>query len=519
MADDMILRNLVETSVGGMMLIDARGCILVFNEACERLFGYRQDEVLGQSVEMLKLAPGHNGHDAPPEGDRHNGEAPLVGIRLEEIGRRKDGSTFPFALSVSEAKDGGEPVFVGIVHDLRDVQRPRSMSMIADTRRRRIEAEAMQSERLRAVGQLSGGIAHDFNNLLTVIIGNADMLAERLKARHELKHMAEHIVAAGERGAELTQRLLSFGRKQMLRPMPIDCNKLVESMHEMLRRTLSEDIEIQTKLDPELALAIADQGQLESAILNLSLNARDAMPKGGCLTIATAHLVLHGLDRSHHPDVPPGDYVMIAVTDDGEGMPAAVRARAFEPFFTTKDVGKGSGLGLSMVYGFANQSNGHLALYSEPGLGTTVRLYLPATSDTPAADAISTGNTAIPKGQGTILVVEDDAFVRAYGVACLQSLGYRVIAAIDGDEGLAALAERGPIDLLFTDVIMPGSMNGMELVERAKQVQPGIKALLTSGYARETLVARGRLDPSIDVLYKPYRMVELARRVHEIMDR
>jgi CheY-like chemotaxis protein len=334
-----------------------------------------------------------------------------------------------------------------------------------------------------------------------------------------LKHLAEHIVAAGERGAELTQRLLSFGRRQMLRPAPVDCNKLVESMQALLRRTLSEDIEIQTKLDPEFAVAMADPGQLESAILNLALNARDAMPKGGCLTIATAHLVLHGLDRSHHPDVPPGDYVMIAVTDDGAGMPPAVCARAFEPFFTTKDVGKGSGLGLSMVYGFAKQSNGHLALYSEPGLGTTVRLYLPATSTAPAADALSTGDTAITKGHGTILVVEDDAFVRANAVASLQSLGYRVIAAIDGDEGLAALAERAPVDLLFSDFIMPGSMNGTELVARAKQVQPGIKVLLTSGYARETLAARGRLDPSIDVLSKPYRKAELARRIQEIMER
>jgi nitrogen-specific signal transduction histidine kinase/CheY-like chemotaxis protein len=413
-------------------------------------------------------------------------------------------------LSVGEAQQEGESIFVGIIHDL--------------TERKRTEEQLVRAQKMEAVGQLSGGIAHDFNNLLTVIVGNAEFLSDTLKARADLKKLADAIVAAGERGAELTRRLLAFSRRQTLLPVEIDANRLVIGMQQLLRRALREDIELRTALADDLWAAFADAGQLESAILNLALNAQDAMPDGGCLTVATTNVPLDERYRALHPEVPAGRYVMIAVTDDGEGMPPQVLQRAFEPFFTTKEVGKGSGLGLSMVYGFVKQSNGHVTIYSEPGLGTTVRLYLPAASGGPVVETDPTiaqlpAADAKPEPtRGTVLVTEDDPFVRAYAVACLESLGYRVIAAIDGNEALALLAQGTAADLLFTDIVMPGGMNGWELAERAQRLRPALKVLLTSGYALETLAARGRLHPDTVVLNKPYRKAELARRLREVME-
>jgi nitrogen-specific signal transduction histidine kinase len=406
-------------------------------------------------------------------------------------------------LSVGEAKQDGESIFVGIIHDL--------------TERKHTEEQLVQAQKMEAVGQLSGGIAHDFNNLLTVIVGNAEFLSEELRARHDLQKLADSIVQAGERGAELTQRLLAFGRRQTLNPVEIDCNELVTGMRKLLQRTLSEEIEIKIALDPELAGAFADAGQLENAILNLCINAKDAMQDGGTITITTANMQLDHRYAEQHPEVHLGDYAMIAITDDGCGMPREVLDRVFEPFFTTKDVGKGSGLGLSMVYGFVKQSNGHVAIYSEPGLGTTVRIYLPAT--TTAVDRAAPLRPAIEDASGkeTVLVAEDDPFVRAYAVACLESFGYRVIEAVDGRDALAKISAGARADLLFTDVVMPGGVNGWELAESARRTQPELKVLLTSGYALETLAERGRLPAGAAILNKPYRKAELGRRVREAL--
>jgi PAS domain S-box-containing protein len=498
------IKAVVDTAVDGVILIDAEGSIMMFNPACERLFGFAAGEVMGQNVKMLMPAPFRQEHDRYLDSYHRTGERKIIGIGREVTGQRKDGTTFPMDLSVGEAQQEGKAIFVGVIHDLSE--------------RKRTQEQLVQAQKMEAVGQLSGGIAHDFNNLLTVIIGNADALAERLKARPDLNRLAEQIVGAGQRGAELTQRLLAFSRRQMLRPSEIDCNALIGALRELIRRTLREDIEIVTQLDPELNAAFADAAQLESAILNLSLNAQDAMPDGGCLTIATTNVPLDERYRDLHPEVPPGQYVMVAVTDDGEGMPADVRDRAFEPFFTTKEVGKGSGLGLSMVYGFAKQSNGHVTLYSEAGLGTTVRIYLPASSSGPAQAETTVALAGTLRGQGTVLVAEDDPFVRAYAVACLESLGYRVISAVDAHEALARLSQHGDVDVLFSDIVMPGGMTGWELAERARAARPDIKVLLTSGYALETLASRGRLDPSVAVLNKPYRKADLARRLREVIE-
>jgi len=359
------LKAVVDTAVDGVILIDARGCILEFNPACEKLFKYRAAEVLRQNVKMLMPSSYRVEHDGYIRNFQQTGERKIIGIGREVLGRRKDGSTFPMDLSVGEAKQEGESIFVGIIHDL--------------TERKRTEELLVQAQKMEMVGQLSGGIAHDFNNLLTVIVGNAEFLSENLKSRRDLQQLADDIGRAGDRGAELTQRLLAFGRRQVLRPIEIDCNALLDTMHKLLQRTLRQDIEIKVDFDAELAFVFADAAQLESAVLNLAVNAQDAMPSGGRLTISTANASLDDHYKSLHPEVVPGEYVLIAVTDDGEGMPREVIERAFEPFYTTKEVGKGSGLGLSMVYGFVKQSNGHVAIYSEPGLGTTVRIYLPQT--------------------------------------------------------------------------------------------------------------------------------------------
>jgi PAS domain S-box-containing protein len=498
------MRALVETAVDGVIMIDAKGRVQTFNPACEKLFGYAAGEVIGKNVKMLMPAPYRDEHDRYLDNFHRTGERKIIGIGREVTGQRRDGTTFPMGLSVGEARQDGESIFVGIIHDL--------------TGRKHTEEQLIQAQKMEAVGQLSGGIAHDFNNLLTVIVGNAEFLGEELRARHDLQRLAFTIVQAGERGAELTQRLLAYGRRQTLNPVEIDCNQLVTGMRKLMQRTLSEEIDIKVALDTELASAFADAGQLENAILNLAINAKDAMPSGGTITITTANMHLDERYSEQHPEVHPGHYVMIAITDDGHGMPKHVLEHVFEPFFTTKDVGKGSGLGLSMVYGFVKQSNGHVAIYSEPDLGTTVRIYLPATTMS-AERKLRLAPELEPAyaGQETILIAEDDPFVRAYAVTCLESLGYRVVEAVDGRDALNKMARGAAADLLFTDVVMPGGINGWELAESARRMQPQLKVLLTSGYALETLAERGRLPTGAIVLNKPYRKAELARRVREAL--
>ena len=499
------LRAVVETAVDGVILIDSRGRILMFNPACERLFQYRADEVMHENVKLLMPPPYSVEHDGYIRNFIETGHRKIIGIGREVVGRRKDGSTFPMDLSVGEAKQDGEAIFVGIIHDL--------------TERKRTEEQLVQAQKMETVGQLSGGIAHDFNNLLTVIVGNAEFLSENLKSRQDLKQLADDIGRAGDRGAELTQRLLAFGRRQILVPVEIECNELLDSMHKLLRRTLREDIEIRTDFDPCIPPAFADPAQLESAVLNIALNAQDAMPNGGRLTISTANASLDDHYKSLHPEVMAGEYVLVAITDNGEGMPKEVIERVFEPFFTTKEVGKGSGLGLSMVYGFVKQSNGHVSIYSEPGLGTTIRIYLPQgiTKGKPPPAQSPADSEPLPRGAETVMIVEDDPFVRSFAVMRLQSLGYQVVAAVDGADALQKLRADVHVDILFTDIVMPGGINGWELADLARGLRPGLPVLLTSGYALETLAKHGRLRAGAVVLTKPYRKGDLARRLREVV--
>ena len=343
-----------------------------------------------------------------------------------------------------------------------------------------------QAQKMEAVGQLTGGIAHDFNNLLTVVVGNIDMAQRALKEAGG-EPRAERVLASAQKGAEraaaLTQRLLAFSRRQPLAPKPLDVDKLVQGMSDLLHRSLGEIVRLEIVTSPGLWRIEADPNQLEAALLNLAVNARDAMPGGGVLTVETANARLDEAYAQQNAEVPPGQYVCIAVTDTGSGMPKELLEKVFEPFFTTKEVGKGTGLGLSMVYGFVKQSGGHVKLYSEEGKGTTVRMYLPRMlgEAAPEAEAEIVPGLEVSRAAETILVVEDDDDVRAYTVNVLRDLGYRVIEAHDGLSALRLLERQGaPVELLFTDVVMPG-MSGRELADEARKIQPDLRVLYTSG--------------------------------------
>src|SRR6185437_1163379 len=385
------------------------------------------------------------------------------------------------------------------------------------TERRQAEEALRQAQKMEAIGHLTGGIAHDFNNLLQVVTGNLDSLRRRLAAGgmapSEIARFADAALRATLRAATLTQQLLAFARRQPLQPKPLDVNRLVASMSDLLRRTLGERTAVETILAAGLWCVSADANQLENAVLNLALNARDAIDGIGKLTIETANARLDDAYATAHDEVRAGHYVMIAVSDNGRGMAKDVIARAFDPFFTTKEVGRGTGLGLSQVYGFMKQSGGHAKIYSEPGRGTTIRLYLPRLAEPDAAalePAAAIAPAARPDADILVLVVEDDGEVRAHTVEMLRDLGCAVLEAAEGEAALRLIEERGDIGLLFTDVGLPGSMNGRQLADAARGRRPALKVLFTTGYARNAIVHHGRLDPGLDLIVKPFDYAALA---------
>jgi PAS domain S-box-containing protein len=386
------------------------------------------------------------------------------------------------------------------------------------TKQHEAEERLRQSQKMDAIGQLTGGVAHDFNNVLTVISGTIDILQEGMADRPQLVAVAQLIEDAATRGAEITSQLLTFARRQPLEPREIDVNAMINDTVKLLQPTLGEHIEIKRVLADNAWSALADPSQLSAAIINLAVNARDSMPGGGTLTLATANVMLDDVDVSDDGKVKTGEFVMIAVTDTGHGIPTEIRDRVFEPFFTTKGVGLGTGLGLSMVYGFAKQSGGTVEIDSDEGRGTVIKLYLPRSAERAAMTAEPAHATGMPRGHETILVVEDDALVQGYVIAQLGSLGYRTLVARDGVEALA-LVDRGiAFDLVFTDVILPGGMNGRDLAEAVLQRRATVKVLYTSGYADTAIVHEGRLDPGIALLRKPYRKSHLAQKIRDMLE-
>jgi PAS domain S-box-containing protein len=497
------LRSVLETAPDAIITIDAHGIIQSFSAAGERLFGYSAGEVIGRNVKILMPSPHYEKHDDYIARYLSTGEKRIIGIGRQVEARRKDGTVFPIQLAVGEAKLGDVHIFSGFISDM--------------TARVKMEQDLRQAQKMEAIGQLTGGLAHDFNNLLTVISGNLEMLERRVgdgEAREILKEAQE----AAQLGADLAKRLLAFGRRQPLHARPTDLNTLVGGLHDLLRRSLGEAIEIETRLAPGLPMIMVDPGQVENALLNLAVNARDAMPKGGRLIIETARARIEKDYAAALENVSPGDYVTLAVTDTGTGMTPEVRQRAFEPFYSTKGPGAGSGLGLSMVYGFVKQSGGHVQLYSEVGHGTTVRIYLPAQES--AAAAATAPQAAAPRARANeiVLVVEDDPRVRRVSIRRLKELGYTVLEADSGPAALKIIDEERPIDLLFSDIVMAGGMTGTELAQEARRRRPDIKVLFTSGYA-EPAVIKGGQTPNSAWLGKPYSMAELDAKLRELLDR
>jgi len=385
------------------------------------------------------------------------------------------------------------------------------------TKRAQAEAVLRESQKMQAIGQLTGGIAHDFNNLLTVILGNLELMRAAPDATPRLLSRVERATWAAQRGATLTSQLLSFARKQPLAPAAVDLAANMPALVPLLQRTLGEHIDLRYVEPSALWPAHADPAQLENAVLNLALNARDAMPGGGRLTIELGNIAIDADYAGRHSEVSPGDYVVLAVSDTGHGMTKEVAARVFEPFFTTKPDGKGTGLGLAMVFGFVKQSGGHVGIYSEPGHGTTVRIYLPRAAAAPAIERPDLP-ADLPHGSATILLVEDEPAVREIAVEILRGLGYHVLDAADGEEALRVFgAHAAAVDLLLTDVVLPGALRGRDLAERITAVRPEVRVLFMSGYTENSIVHHGRLDPGVQLINKPFKRDQLARKVAEVL--
>jgi signal transduction histidine kinase len=381
------------------------------------------------------------------------------------------------------------------------------------TEKQAAEAQIRQVQKMDAIGQLTGGVAHDFNNILTVITGTIGILAEAVADKPDLAAIARLIDEAAERGANLTKHLLAFSRKQPLQPTEVDINGLMLEAAKLLHPTLGEHIEITPILADDAWAAMVDPNQLTTAILNLALNARDAMPNGGKLALESRNVYLDEGYAGMNSEVTVGHYVMVAVSDSGTGIPSHLLEKVFDPFFTTKGVGKGTGLGLSMVFGFVKQSGGHIKIYSEEGHGTSVKIYLPRATGSTQTAAEAQASSKIAGGNELILIVEDDAMVRKYVRTQIGGLGYATLEAANGAEALEVIDANAQIDLLFTDVIMPGAMNGRQLVDEALKRRPGLKTLFTSGYTENAIVHHGRLDSGVLLLAKPYRKSELARMI------
>lgn len=487
------------------LILTARsGRITFINAAGARLLGSTPQDLVGRMLAGV-FAPGSPfPRDHLPALEAAAGVAPIAVNDL--IGAQ--GQTVQAAVRGFSA-DGIDGLDVTLMaRDLSDVER--------------LNAQLQRSQKLESLGKLTGGVAHDFNNLLTVITGCTETMAEILGRREEeeeeLLGLTSIVSQAAEQGADLTRHLLAFARRQPLSPQRFDVMKAIVGATPLLKRTLGEDIALTTHLPDDLCDVVIDPSMLENALLNLCLNARHAMPTGGHLTVEAEQIELDREYANWNEDIEPGSYVRLSVTDDGEGMPQAVLDRAFEPFFSTRGQGEGSGLGLSMVYGFMKQSGGHAKIYSEPGQGTTVNLYIPCAGLSAPWSEVTREPSELQGGSESILVVEDDELVRQHVERQLRNFGYDVEVAANGADAMDLLRSR-EFDLLFTDIVMPGGMNGRQLADAAVALRPELKVLFTSGYTENAIMHQGRLDPGVHLLQKPYRRTELAAAVRKLLDR
>jgi len=499
-----LARNIIETALDAFVQMDESGAILSWNSQAERIFGWPRKEVLGKDlIDLIVAGTDHGELKAALGRFLGSGQGLILGRRRELLVRRRDGKEFKAELSVTALRTRNGFLFNGFIRDL--------------TEKIAAEERIRQSEKMEAIGQLTGGIAHDFNNILTVITGTIEILASAVAKEPQLAAITRMIDEAAARGADLTQHLLAFARRQPLQPRDVDVNTLIIDTAKLLRPTLGEHIEIESVFKDETCFATVDPNHLATAILNLALNSRDAMPNGGKLIVETGAAYLDENYADMHDDVQPGHYALIAVSDTGNGIPSVMLDKVFNPFFTSKGAGKGTGLGLSMVYGFVKQSAGHIKIYSEEGYGTTIKMYLPpGTGVSLVPEAVSVAD--IEGGHETILVVEDDRLVREYVLTQLRSLGYVTLDAGNAAEALAIVDAGREFDLLFTDVIMPGTMNGRQLADVILKQRPDLRILFTSGYTENAIIHHGRLDSGVLLLAKPYRKSDLARMIRKAID-
>ncbi|HEX4891724.1 MAG TPA: PAS domain S-box protein [Hyphomicrobiaceae bacterium] len=532
------LSGILAIAADAIISVDQDLRISLFNDGAEAIFGWTRSEVLGKPLDLLlpeRYRRAHSGHV------RTFGAAATTARKMADrqpiFGLRKDGSEFPAEASISRLDVNGQRTFTVVLRDVTERQRAqdllaqshaeleqrvaeRTAELSAEIRRREeTQAALVRTQRMEAFGQLTGGIAHDFNNLLTVITGNLELLDMRLedeRARTLLKRAQD----SAEMGARLTSRLLTFARRRQLETAALNLNDQVMGMVELLRRTLGEHIDLTTRLEPKLWTVSADPSEIENAVLNLAINSRDAMPKGGRLIIETANVVADEDQIGAITKVPAGEYVRVAISDTGSGMAPDVLQHAFEPFFTTKAPGKGTGLGLSTIYGFVQQLGGTATIYSEVGRGTTVNLYLPRSKTAYPARAEMPSAAQIPKASGeTVLLVEDNDDVREVTRSRLQDLGYTVVEAVNGHGALQVLQSGELIDIVFSDVVMPGGLSGFDVARWVRTERPAMAMLLTSGYAEDVLRSQESEIPGLRILRKPYNKSELARALRQSLER
>lgn len=501
-------RAVFDTAVDGIIMIDERGKIEMFNPAAAKIFGYEPEEVTGKNVKLLMPEPYKKDHDAYIRNYLSTGVKKIIGIGREVTGRRKDGTVFPVDLAVSEVRLGARRMFTGIVRDI--------------TERKRLEEQFFQMQKMEAVGQLAGGVAHDFSNFLQGIIGFIGRIRRSIPADDSAMELVDEVLKAVDRTRNLTRQLLAFSRRQPIQPKVLHVNDLILNLEKMLRRLIGEDIELVIHQGKDAGLVKADPVQIEQVLLNLAVNARDAMPKGGRLVIQTKNRRLDSKYAEGRFEVLPGEYVVICVSDTGTGMTEDVKANIFEPFFTTKEVGKGTGLGLATVFGIVKQHGGHISVYSEVGKGTTFRIHLPRVDEAGAAGHTPDAKkgAALAAGRETVLVVEDDAVVRTFVSGTLRELGYTVLVAERPDEALKILDsgenKNVHVHVMLTDVIMPG-MSGKELAQKIKPHYPHIKVIFMSGYTDDFLGHHGILDEDLHFLEKPFAEETLAQKIREVL--
>ncbi|MEH2570389.1 PAS domain S-box protein [Bradyrhizobium sp. AZCC 2289] len=501
---EQMAQSIIKTALDAFVQTDESGIILDWSPQAESLTGWTRGEAVGVNVaELVFPEPDRAAHRERIARFLHEAAAGATGMRYEARALHRDRHEFVVEASLTALRRGDRYIINAFVRDI--------------TQQRAAEEQLIQAQKMESLGQLTGGIAHDFNNMLTVITGTIEILADGVRDVPHLAKVTQLISEAADRGGQLTASLLAFARKQPLQPAEIDVNGLIREAVRLLSPPLGRQIEIETALSGEVWPAFVDSSQLTSALVNLAINARDAMPLGGRLTFATSNVTLgvpeavaSGVERA-------GDYVAIEVSDTGTGMPPCILDRIFDPFFSTKEVGQGTGLGLSMVFGFAKQSGGSVEVRSAEGRGTTFRIYLPK-ADASVLQPRAQDDPPVQGGHETILCVEDDRKIRDYVTIQLESLGYQVMVAADADEAIAIINDGAAFDLLFTDIVMPGSMNGRQLAETVMAGRPSLRVLFTSGYTDGALPLQGRVGHGIPLLTKPYRRAELARMLRRCLD-